>query len=184
MPWVKARVGRWLAANEQEDEIVPDWDASTWGTVIGCAIGIVGVVVAILAWLRPGASRQEGQLQVEVSNVFPVFTQLDGSQRVGEHLVAVTLRNPTSHPVKVTWWGFELGRTGQKMYVTDPPVDWEPPVPHIVPAHDSAGWHITPAQLRQAVKDKRVRYQDFRAFVSLADGRTIKAGKSGVPLKD
>lgn len=163
---------------------MPNWDASTWWTAISAGIGILGVLVAILAWRRPEGVREGGQLNVEVSNVFPIFTQLDGSQRAGERLVAVTLNNPTAHPVKVTWWGFRLGRKGPTMFVTEPPVHWEPPVPHVVAAHDSASWHASPAQLRQAVAEKRVRYKDFRAFVSLADGRTITAKKRGVPLKD
>lgn len=162
---------------------MPSWDASTWSVISAC-VGILGVLVAVLAWLRPGGLRQGGRLGVEVRNVFPVFTQLDGGQRVGDHLVAVTLKNPTAHPVKVTSWGFRLGRKGPTMYVTQPPVHWEAPVPHVVAAHDSASWHATPAQLRQARVDKGVRYRGFRAFVSLADGRTITAKKRGVPLKD
>jgi hypothetical protein len=160
---------------------LPEWDTATWITAIGVVVASIGVVVAILAWLKPSILKPAlGDLRVEVSNIFPVFDQIDGSQTLGDLLIGVTLRNGTEHSVKVTGWGVQLPG-GDKVVVMRPTTVWEPRLPHWVPASDEATWHFDPDEIRRISAERGAAFKKMRAYVGLADGRTVWAAK-GVPL--
>lgn len=167
---------------EGEGSGMPAWDAATWWTAVGSIVGIVALAVGLLAWLRP-VQKGTGRLNVVVTNDFPVFNQLDGSRTVGDHLVGVTLRNPTGDPVKVTGWGLRFP-SGRTLRVFHPQVAWDPPLPYVVPPCDSAMWHLDPHEVRRASAKERVPFDKMHAFVNLADGRTIMSSRRGVPLAD
>ena len=81
--------------------------------VAGLAIALVGVAVAVLAWRRPRAPNApkpapHEQLTVVVGNEFPVFNQPDGSSRLGDHLVGVTVRNGAGAQVRAVGFGLHL----------------------------------------------------------------------------
>lgn len=158
-----------------------DWDTATRITAISAVVALIGVVVAFLAWWKPRILKSALRgLRVEVSNIFPVFDLIDGSQRLGDHLVGVTLRNGTEHSVKVTGWGVQLPGA-EKVVVMRPTTAWEPRLPHWVPASDEATWHFDPVEIRRISSERGAAYKKMRAYVRLADGRTVWAPK-GVPL--
>jgi hypothetical protein len=165
---------------------MPAWDATMWVTAIATAAAVVGLVVATLAWLRPRSPRAEEhvlphqRLRVTVSNHFPVFDQVDGSKKLGDHLIAFTVHSGTSRQVKATGWGVHL--PGNKNLVAMvPTTHWEPSLPHWIEPGDEATWYLTADDVRRQAEESKCKFGDIRGYVSFADGREISAS-DGLPL--
>jgi hypothetical protein len=119
---------------------------------------------------------------VGVTNYWPVFTQPDGSQEMGDHFVAVTLRNGSERAVRAT--GFGLRLPGDRtMFVSTQTTPWVPSMPHWVQPGDEATWLFDGDELRRSAREYNVPFEDMTAYVSLADGREIRAA-AGVPLAE
>jgi len=129
---------------------------------------------------HPSEPPEHEQLRVDVSNHFPIFDRPDGSQTMGDHLVAVIVRNGTARPVHVTGWGTR-GPDGRTLFVTQPTTPWEPRLPHWVAAGASATWYLDAQAVRQRAKSEGWAFDDMIAFVDIADGREVTADR-GLPL--
>ena len=154
-------------------------------TIVGLGIGGASVAVALIAWRWPRSPKVESAphdlLRVEVSNQFPVFDLPDGTRDVGDHLVAVTVRNGTDRPAKITSWGLRLP-DGQSVVVLSPTTTWEPRLPHWVQPGDEATWYFDPAELRRIAAEHKIAFESMCAFATVGDGRSLLADR-GVPLK-
>jgi hypothetical protein len=112
----------------RDDEPMPTLDAAA----VDILVGVVGVVVALIAWRWPRTRarlRAHEQLRVTVRNHFPVFDHLDGSKTLGDLLVAVVVSNGTERPVKVTSWGVHLPGN-RNLVLIAPTTTREPRLPH------------------------------------------------------
>ena len=152
--------------------------------LVGIGLGAGSLTLGIGAWLWPrtGARRRpHEQLRVTVSNHIPVFDQADGSKRLGDHLVAVTVSNGTERPVKATGWGVHL--PGKRNLVAlAPTTTWEPRLPHWVQPGDEATWYLDAERVRSQAAELSCRFDDMHAYVSFADGREVLADR-GIPLE-
>lgn len=85
---------------------------------IGYAIGVLGVAVAVAAWLRPRhAARRPrnkvvGDIVVDTSNGWLMFDHADGSSSLSDHLVIVTVRNVGHDRALLKNWGISVAREG------------------------------------------------------------------------
>jgi len=129
---------------------------------------------------HPSEPPEHEQLRVDVSNHFPKFDHPDGSQTLGDPLVAVIVRNGTARPVHVTGWGTRVP-DGRTLIVTQPTTPWEPRLPHWVAAGDSATWYLDTEDVRQRAESEGWAFDDMIAFVNFADGREVTADR-GLPL--
>lgn len=160
-------------------------------TLLGLIAGVVGVVVGIpvtvIAWLRPRAPRgirpsPVAQPQVDVANAFPAYDLPGGGQRLGDHLVSVTTRNPTANRIKVIGWGVHLPN-GKNMVVPVPTTSWEARLPAWVEPGDELTVYLDAEEVRGHVRAQGMAYDEMHAYVSLADGRQLVAA-GGLPLAD
>lgn len=158
--------------------VLVDW------ALVGAAATVAGVIVAMLAWLRPRAVARRGaaheRLTVEVANQFPVFDRRDGSSELGGHLVAVTARNGTPDSVKAVGFGLRLPGE-RRMVARVPATAWEPRLPHWIQPSGEATWYFDAEQVRQQGSELGCSFDEMRAYVSFADGREVSASR-GVPL--
>ncbi len=157
---------------------LPVW---AWG-IVAVAAGAIGARLAAPQGEASHASEppKHEQLRVDVSNHFPVFDRADGSQTMGDPLVAVIARNGTARPVRATGWGAR-GADGRTLIVTQPTTRWEPPLPHWIAAGDEATWYLDAADVRQRAESEGWAFEDMIAFVTFADGREVTADR-GLPL--
>lgn len=150
----------------------------------GIALSAGGVVLGIGAWLWPRTGprrRRHERLRVTVSNHFPVFNRGDGSQRLGDLLVAVTVSNGTDRPVKATGWGVHLPGN-RNLVAFAPTTTWEPTLPHWVQPGDEATWYLDAERVRSQAAELSCRFKDMRPYVSFAGGREVLADR-GIPLE-
>jgi hypothetical protein len=164
---------------------IPDLSSGQW-TAVGLLLGVVSLAATLAAWWFPRHPRRSAHeaatalLLVEVSNHLPVFDEQDGSQRTGEWLVAVTLRNRGPAPVLVRSWGIEL--PGQRnLVVPGRTTSFEPALPHWVQPSTSGTWYVEAVEVRQRAAEQGVSFEDMTAWVALDDGRRFEA-RRGLPL--
>ena len=82
----------------------------------------------------------------------------------------------------VNGWGLRCP-DGQNMVMINN-LAWSTPLPHrLEPAADGK-WHILTEDVRTQCEARGIRYQDLVAYVNLADGRTVGAGKRGINWKE
>lgn len=162
---------------------MPPWNDPLW-VPVGLAIGTVGVVLTLLLWYKPRSPKRlpaaHQTVRVEVANSFPVYHQQDGSRDVGEHLIGVTVLNGEAAPIKVLGWGLLLPE-GRRMVITRPQTSFEPRMPHWVQPGDQALWFLDADEVRRQRAHIGCKFEQMIAYVSLADGRELKA-ENGVPL--
>jgi len=151
---------------------MPDW------TAIGAVIGALSLLVAGLTWWSPrspGARSRHQRVWVETSNAFPVFGELGQGGHVGDHTLCVTLKNGSTRPVKVVSWGIRIPGNRNMAILT--PEHWSSPIPTWVQPGDGAAWFVPAATIRAEQAKLGCSFRRMRPWVSLADGRTIKANK-------
>lgn len=152
--------------------------------LITVILGVAALVIGLVAWLRPRAPKQvtapHQTARVEVANCIPVYDLPDGSTDLGEHFIGVTVLNGESAPVRVMGWGLLLPGN-RRMVVTRPQTNFEPRLPHWVDPGDQAQWFLDADEVRRQQATLGCKFDDMIAYVSLADGRELKA-PGGVPL--
>jgi len=179
---------------------VPDWSAGVW-TALGLGLAVLGLLITVIAWQFPrhprkpapavagqgsaGPSPQvqptDADLVIEVENHMPVYDLPDGSRAPGDWLLGVTLYNRGTRRVCVSSWGVRLP-DGGNIVTFEPVTPFEPRLPHWVEPGTNGTWYLEPAQVRRIASERGANFDDMRAWVSLADGRRVTAGK-GVPLE-
>lgn len=148
--------------------------------IFGYAIGVVGLVIGILSWIRP--KPQGGNLfrkyKLDVSNIYPLYDP--PNEYLTKHYVSVTLRNRSGFPIRVTSWGFKVPSGGTIVSFEQP--TWAPKLPMWLEARSSVSLVVLADELRQINSTEKIQFKDMRAWIELADGTRVKTRK-GVPLE-
>lgn len=140
---------------------------------IGISVGVAGVAIAAVAWLRPRAPKPPSPavhetLRVSKAWAYPTWT--DSEHRLST-LIQVTLNNGTERRVQVTGWGLRTPDGSQ--LISPRPLPFDPSLPHWVEAASGASWHLVAREVTEILSSRGLTYEDLTSFVHLADGRTI-----------
>lgn len=147
-------------------------------TLVGLLVGSAGVGVAVIAWLRPrtpAASARHERIRVETSNAFPVFGTMGRDAELGDHMLCVTLKNGSPRPVKVVSWGIRV--PGDRNIAILVPEPWSATLPSWVGPGDEASCYVPAATIRAQQTQLGCSFRQMRPWVSLADGRKLRASK-------
>jgi hypothetical protein len=146
--------------------------------MLAVSLSIIAIVMsaASLGWQVITWQKGGPVVDVTVSTSMPTY-----GDRVGDPHVTVTAMNTGRSPVTVNGWGLRCP-DGQNMVMINN-LAWSTPLPHrLEPAADGK-WHIVTEDVRKQCEARGIRYQDLVAYVNLADGRTVDAGKRGINWK-
>lgn len=140
---------------------------------IGISVGVAGVALAAVAWLRPRAPKAPSPaahetLRVSKAWAYPTWTH--SNHRLST-LIQVTLSNGTDRRVQATGWGLRTPDGSQ--LISPRPLSFDPALPHWVEAGSGANWHFVGGDVTDILSSKGLEYEDLTPFVHLADGRTI-----------
>ena len=152
---------------------------------IGYAIGVLGVAVAVAAWLRPRhaartpRNKVSGDIVVDTTNGWMTFDHPDGSSSFSDHLVIVTVRNVGHDRTLLKNWGISVDREGSIVDLGS--LNFNPALPRWLDPGEDVSFHIPSESIRTVSTDRNVPFKRMHAFVGLGDGRTVSS-KKPVPL--
>ncbi|MGH3220238.1 MAG: hypothetical protein ACRDPY_16300 [Streptosporangiaceae bacterium] len=122
----------------------------------------------VLTWRRSGAV-----VSVTATQAIPTF-----GDNLGDPHVNVTASNKGRSPVTITSLGFKLRDDRHLAVMKWTP--WSASLPHRLEPGAAASWYVPTNAITESTAHNGIRYQDLIAYVSLGDGRTIKAPKRGI----
>jgi hypothetical protein len=122
----------------------------------------------VLTWRQSGAV-----VKVTATQAIPTY-----DHGIGNPHVQITAANKGRSAVSVQSWGLKLPDDRHLAILEWAP--WSASCPHRLEAGAAASWYVLTEAITESSKHNGVRYQDLIAYVSLGDGRTIDARKSGI----
>ena len=154
--------------------------------VISPFLGITGFLLAFFFWWKPrqpnskSRGRISREIRVAVSNQLPVFDVGLRSERVGDHLVGITVKNLSDRRHLIVNWA--IGMTKKANLFVVEPVHWDPKLPCWIEPGQSLTFHAPADELRSAHVEKEIPFKKMKPWVEFGDGTRIHS-KSSVPLK-
>lgn len=159
---------------------MPDWFAMAVGVA-----GIASTAIAVVAWVRPRPKTVQlrnavrGDVEVVTVNTFPVFQRLDGTSDLGNHQIAVTVRNLGELSILVKSWGIDVGDGGNLVDLRG--LHSNPTLPQWVASGADLSFYMPAADVRKVAAERQMPFEKMHGWVSLADGRQVFSRKP-VPL--
>jgi len=145
--------------------------------VASLVLGIIGTVTGLgaLAWQVITWQRSGPVVAVSAIQAFPTY-----GDRLGEQLTCVIARNSGRAPVTVSSWGLRFP-DGQVMFIRQPFAGSDV-LPYRLEEGASGSWYIETAVVAETCRGHGVYYADLTAYVDLASGQTVDAGRKGIQL--
>ncbi|MGI5214962.1 hypothetical protein [Plantactinospora sp. CA-290183] len=138
-------------------------------SIIAIVMSAASLLWQVVSWRRSGPV-----VTVTVAQSLAAFPT------GAEWFTSVTARNTGRAPITVTGWGFQTPDGGSVVQLR--PVAWASPVPYRLEPGSEGSWLMATDDVQGTSAERGVRYQDLRAFVRLADGRTVTARRRGIGL--
>jgi hypothetical protein len=143
-------------------------------SITAIVISCLSLAWQVVAWVGSGPV-----IRVTVSQALPTYGPGMGTS-VGEPHVCVTAANSGRSPITIKNWGLKLP-DGRTLAILGKP--WSAVLPCRLDPGADASWYAETKSVTDSCAANGIRYQDLFAYVSLADGRTIKARKPGINWK-
>jgi hypothetical protein len=143
-------------------------------SITAIVISCVSLAWQVVTWRQSGPV-----ITVTVSQAMPTYGPGMGTS-VGEPHVCVTAANSGRSPITVKNWGLKLA-DGRTLAMRG--TSWSAALPCRLEPGADASWYVETKSVTESCAANGIRYQDLLAYVSLADGQTIKAREPGIRWK-
>jgi hypothetical protein len=143
--------------------------------VLANILSITAIVLSVvsIAW-QVKTWRESGPVvQVTANQAFLTY-----GPEISDPHVDVTATNKGRAPITVKSWGLELPG-GQHMAMLEYS-RMSASLPHRLEPGADASWYVETKTVTEKCASEGVRYQDLTAYVTLGDGRTVKARRRGI----